>query len=250
MVLNPARSGTAEVGMSVLAAESIVLVERYSLSAPSRRDGVRRFPAALGLAVLAVPGFATVLIDLKLLALGSIDLLSLVDILGHTMATLFLIAAACCTVLQLSTRRNVTGARVTIAALGGSFLLVGFAFLTQRELPAALSLLAAGLIAIGYLAATIALLWLGRSFSIMPSARRLRMDGPFALVRHPLYLGEEFVALGLFLHYLSWPAAGLLILHFLLQLERMRYEERVLAACFPDYPAYAARTARLIPGLF
>lgn len=235
--------------MSVMAAESIDLVERYPLAGPSR-DGVRRFPVALGLAVLAIPGFATVLTDLRLLALGSMDLLPLVDALAHMMATLFLIAAACCTVLQLSARRNVTGVRATIAALGGSFLLVGFAFLTQRELPAALGLLAAGLIAIGYLAATIALLWLGRSFSIMPSARRLRTDGPFAFVRHPLYLAEECAAVGMFLHYLSWPAAGLLILHLLLQLERIRHEERVLTAFFPDYPAYAARTSRLIPGLF
>jgi protein-S-isoprenylcysteine O-methyltransferase Ste14 len=34
------------------------------------------------------------------------------------------------------------------------------------------------------------------------------------------------------------------------QLQRMRNEERVLGAAFPEYVAYAARTRRLIPGVY
>ena len=47
----------------------------------------------------------------------------------------------------------------------------------------------------------------------------------------------------------AW-AIGLLVVHLALQLERMRLEERVLAETFPEYTDYAARTARLIPGIY
>jgi protein-S-isoprenylcysteine O-methyltransferase Ste14 len=39
-------------------------------------------------------------------------------------------------------------------------------------------------------------------------------------------------------------------LQFFCQVQRMRYEEGVLAQSFPDYAAYAARTPRLIPGIY
>jgi len=35
-----------------------------------------------------------------------------------------------------------------------------------------------------------------------------------------------------------------------LQFARMIYEERVLRETFPEYAAYARRTARLIPGIY
>jgi protein-S-isoprenylcysteine O-methyltransferase Ste14 len=41
-----------------------------------------------------------------------------------------------------------------------------------------------------------------------------------------------------------------LLCHALLQIKRMQLEESVLARAFPDYAAYAARTARLVPGLY
>jgi protein-S-isoprenylcysteine O-methyltransferase Ste14 len=84
----------------------------------------------------------------------------------------------------------------------------------------------------------------------MPEARRLVVEGPYALVRHPLYLAEEIAVLGLFIQFASVWTAIVLIIHVLLQFERMRYEETVLSATFPDYREYAARTARLIPALY
>src|SRR6266850_7675981 len=49
----------------------------------------------------------------------------------------------------------------------------------------------------------VSLLKLGRSLSIMPEARRLVTDGPYRYVRHPLYLAEGIVLLGLFLQFRS-----------------------------------------------
>jgi len=37
---------------------------------------------------------------------------------------------------------------------------------------------------------------------------------------------------------------------FALQLARMHFEERLLSQSFPDYAAYAKRTARLIPHVY
>jgi protein-S-isoprenylcysteine O-methyltransferase Ste14 len=106
------------------------------------------------------------------------------------------------------------------------------------------------LILVGSLASVAVVNWLGKSFSIMPEARRLIVTGPYALVRHPLYVTEELVSIGFFLSY-PWPwTAGLLALHIWMQIQRMGYEETILRRTFPEYDAYAARTARLIPGLY
>jgi protein-S-isoprenylcysteine O-methyltransferase Ste14 len=96
----------------------------------------------------------------------------------------------------------------------------------------------------------LALAWLGRSFSIMAEARRLVTHGPYALVRHPLYAAEVIGALGLFLQYASPWTALLMVVSMGIQLQRMRNEEQVLGATFSEYAAYAARTRRLIPGVY
>ena len=52
------------------------------------------------------------------------------------------------------------------------------------------------------------------------------------------------------LQYLSPWAPALLALQCIFQLERMKNEDLVLSRAFPDYRDYAARTARLLPGLY
>ena len=91
---------------------------------------------------------------------------------------------------------------------------------------------------------------LGRSVSIMAEARRLVTHGPYARIRHPLYLGEEIVLLGITLEFISPWAVALLICQWAFQMRRMSYEELVLKGAFPEYETYMARTARLIPGFY
>ena len=91
---------------------------------------------------------------------------------------------------------------------------------------------------------------LGRSISILPQARRLVTWGPYALVRHPLYLGEIVAIIGVALQYLSTWALLLVGLQFAFQLLRIENEERVLVQVFPEYADYVARTARLVPGVY
>ena len=63
---------------------------------------------------------------------------------------------------------------------------------------------------------------LGRSISILPEARRLVTSGPYALVCHPLYLGEFVAVVGVALQYLSAWAFLLVGLQFAFQLQRMK----------------------------
>ena len=96
----------------------------------------------------------------------------------------------------------------------------------------------------------VALLRLGRSFSVMAEARYLVTSGPYRFVRHPLYLAEELAVVGVFIQFASVWTALLLALQISFQLRRMHNEEAVLAATFPEYTAYQARTSRLIPGIY
>jgi protein-S-isoprenylcysteine O-methyltransferase Ste14 len=90
---------------------------------------------------------------------------------------------------------------------------------------------------------------LGRSFSIVPQARRLVTNGPYALVRHPLYLAEEVMLAGTAIVYWSPLALAFLAVHLAVQIGRMRSEETVLRRAFPDYREYAERTRMLLPSI-
>ncbi|HEY2068580.1 MAG TPA: isoprenylcysteine carboxylmethyltransferase family protein [Rhizomicrobium sp.] len=108
----------------------------------------------------------------------------------------------------------------------------------------------AGLIFAGTTFALYSLLWLGRSISIMPEGRKLVTSGPYAMVRHPLYLGEQVALVGVALLVTSPWAIALLVMQFCCQLYRMNYEEGVLSKAFPEYVAYMLETDRLIPWLY
>ncbi len=99
----------------------------------------------------------------------------------------------------------------------------------------------------GNVFAAFALSFLGRGFSILAEARVLVTSGPYAIVRHPLYLAEEISILGLIIMWGTIPAYTLLIVHFIIQVMRMRYEEKVLTKAFPEYGAYRSRTRAFIP---
>jgi protein-S-isoprenylcysteine O-methyltransferase Ste14 len=94
------------------------------------------------------------------------------------------------------------------------------------------------------------LLSLGRSFSLIPQALKLVTSGPYAIVRHPLYLVEEAAIAGILLQYAWFAALPFLVLHVTVQIRRMELEEEILRKVFPEYAAYVRRTSRLLPGLW
>ena len=114
--------------------------------------------------------------------------------------------------------------------------------------PLGLALLLAG----GLLAGR-GILDLGRNLTPVPRPRedaRLVDTGAYALVRHPLYGGLVLGALGWSLLVAS-PLSLLLVAVLAIVLDlKSRREEAWLRERYPGYPAYMARTRRLIPWLY
>lgn len=137
-----------------------------------------------------------------------------------------------------------------VAAIAGTYLGVAMLWLPPRALPAELHLASALMILGGTLFALYSVAYLGRSISIMAEARRLVTDGPYARIRHPLYLGEAVALTGLLMEYFSLWAVILFALQLTYQIQRMKNEETVLGGMFPAYAGYMARTRRLIPGIY
>jgi len=131
----------------------------------------------------------------------------------------------------------------------GTFLGVGILQLPVAPLGLGMQIVAALLIGLGSLGSFLVLWRLGKSFSIMPEARRLVTGGPYAWARHPLYTVEMITIAGTALQFQapwSWAVAAVVVVLLWI---RSHYEEQVLAESFPEYGEYRARTKRFIPGV-
>jgi protein-S-isoprenylcysteine O-methyltransferase Ste14 len=136
------------------------------------------------------------------------------------------------------------------AAIAGTYLSVAIIQLPPVELSNQIYYMSTLLAVVGTLFALYSALNLDRSLSMMSEARQLVVCGPYAVIRHPLYLGEGIVLVGLTLQFLSLSAVLILILQCACQAIRMNNEEQVLLKTFPQYRNYMARTSRLIPHLY
>ena len=224
------------------------------LSALLRPDwvdlGVR---AGLGLVFSFSAGasFSRALAEFHSLDFARIDAKLLSEILATLAIGLYWTMVAGLYALRLPAVRRASGVQPVAAALLGSFLLCGLLLLDRRtDLPLAAQAAAFALVIAGNGFAIYSLSHLGRSFSILPQSRRLVTSGPYRLVRHPLYVAEEIAMLGAVIEFFSAAAVALLAAQIAFQLARIHYEESILSESFPDYRAYCARTARLIPLLY
>ena len=146
-------------------------------------------------------------------------------------------------------RAGAPGAAARVVAYANSFLVMVFILVASRVQPEWLrptpepALRTAG--AVLWLAGAVLCLWplwyLRRSFSLEPEARSLVTTGPYRLARHPIYTVYLLINAGILLRHLTLPLAVVLAVWVALLLVRVRYEEGVLAAAFPEYPEYRRR---------
>jgi protein-S-isoprenylcysteine O-methyltransferase Ste14 len=78
----------------------------------------------------------------------------------------------------------------------------------------------------------------------------VRSKSSHHFLRQGVFLWREWQALETAQGWLPRRSALLVAAQFAVQLWRMREEEKVLQTQFPEYAAYRARTARLIPGVY
>jgi protein-S-isoprenylcysteine O-methyltransferase Ste14 len=141
------------------------------------------------------------------------------------------------------------GLYARLVALAGTFSTVGIVWFEPQELSTTLQLISLFLVIGGTCFALSAVFVLGRSISLMPEARKMITWGPYALVRHPVYVGEMIATAGVAIQFLMPWSLVLLGLSCVLQFERVKNEERLLVQAFPSYRDYMTHTARFLPGV-
>jgi protein-S-isoprenylcysteine O-methyltransferase Ste14 len=138
----------------------------------------------------------------------------------------------------------------------GQFALLALIVLLPRgtawTLPLVITRTAEVTAAVGIVVMVVAGTALGRGLTAAPlpnSHAELHTGGLYRFVRHPIYSGLLLLAVALTLRSGSvWTTAACAALVVLIN-AKARWEERHLAARFPDYAAYAACTPRFVPGL-
>lgn len=127
-------------------------------------------------------------------------------------------------------------------------------FFTRVELP--LIVRAAGILMllVGAVIAGLGVLHLGENLTPFPKpkddAHILVQSGVYNLVRHPIYSGIAFGALGWTLWWGTLLGIALALLLWLWFDLKSRLEENWLIEKYPDYRTYQARVKKLIPFIY
>ena len=137
-----------------------------------------------------------------------------------------------------------------LAIASGGWLFRGaWSGVAQQALLVVGSVLMVGGLAI----AALGVVSLGPSLSAMPRPTDQAVQvshGVYGWIRHPIYAGLVCAAIGWSLVTASFVALALSVVLGLVLDLKARREEEWLRERFPDYPAYAARTKRFIPGIY
>ena len=175
------------------------------------------------------------------------DFLWFLDICSKLCNALFLSLIFYYTVDRLPSQKSASGAIPRIVAISGTFLMMFLVVLPPEQIGPIRQVSSSLLIIVGASLSSWCLFHLGRSFSIMATARELKTRGTYAIVRHPLYGAEVLMMAGVMLGHGSPFAFALGALWLSLQVGRARFEEGILRETFPEYDSYALRVPMLIP---
>jgi hypothetical protein len=88
-------------------------------------------------------------------------------------------------------------------------------------------------------------------FASLHKKKELAANGPYALVRNPMYLGRYFLILGaLMLTGRPWLPVVYTVLYYFYMANRVKREEEVLRGIFGrEYEEYCAKVSRFVPSL-
>jgi protein-S-isoprenylcysteine O-methyltransferase Ste14 len=168
-------------------------------------------------------------------------------LIAQSLSLAFVALVVFMTIRRMPPRSTAHGLLPRFAAVAGTFALMGLMFLPSGDEPLAAKLFATLLIVIGTAGSIWCLRHLGRSFSIVAQARKLVTNGPYGMVRHPLYLAEGITTIGIIIMHWSTAAVALGIIQMALQYWRMQIEEQVLRDAFPEYEDYAMEVGMIWP---
>lgn len=170
-------------------------------------------------------------------------------LLSHLASLMFICLVIVLAMIRLKPSRRAEGIEPRLTAMAATYLMLPLVMIDRGPSSEAAVVVGVALVALGSALSAYVLAWLGKSFSIMAEARRLVTGGPYAIVRHPLYVTEAIAVLGMVVLHWSLIAVLAFVIQCCLQLRRMWNEEKVLRAAFPEYAAYAEHTPRWLPML-
>jgi protein-S-isoprenylcysteine O-methyltransferase Ste14 len=244
------RSEDVTISKTDIAPPQTVALSLSRLRQGRAYDGLMRLPMLAWAILLTTSSVLGLRHDIATASPAQPAAIHAVNLAMRLSTTAFCVLLVAMVVLRLRPTAQARGLEPRISALLGTLLISAIILFPRRQLPLGAEIASILLVAAGNALAVVALMQLGRSFSVMPEARRLVTSGPYRLVRHPLYLAEEIAALGILIQFLSGWTVLLCAAHLAFQLRRMRNEEIVLADSFPEYAAYSEATARLLPGIY
>lgn len=213
-------------------------------------DFLAALPIILWFALTIVNLLRTLIPALLRTTWTSLTFADAIILLSQLATVCFLTLALVLLAIRHTPKAKLDGIMPKFAAFAGTFSM-GLLAWVERNPPGILLSAVSVFLTLGGMCFSIySLSYLGRSFSLMPEARRLVTTGPYAIVRHPLYFGEAISMLGVALQYLTPLGIAIFVVHLAFQFQRLLNEERILGTLFPEYEAYRMRTARIIPGVY
>jgi protein-S-isoprenylcysteine O-methyltransferase Ste14 len=174
----------------------------------------------------------------------------ILDVIGRSSSFVFMVLATGFTVVRLPPKKESLGWMPRILAIAGTFMTLTLIVLPQVSIPPLAKLIATILVIVGTGLSAFCMIWLGRAFSIDAQARRLVTSGPYAIVRHPLYVCEAVTLLGVALGNLSVWSIAIVTVNLAVQYWRVVNEEHVLREAFPEYLQYAFSVPPFFPRSF
>jgi len=106
------------------------------------------------------------------------------------------------------------------------------------------------LIVTGITLSSLSIIELWDSFAVLPSLRKIKSEGMYRIVRHPIYLGYFVSISGIFLNAVSYYNGALVLLFSVFTISRINLEETVLKRS-KDYLNYINKVKyRVIPCIY